>query len=639
MRSVYEAFTRHNYFPNQKEGEHELPPCFTTRRFTPELVEMIVKELDSKERRVSGYDQVEYLLTRHNNVPRKLGIIHPKAYAMLSKLIADNWEEINTVISSENSVIKPEIHTDGRILIMNYDDLTTKVKQSSSEEFSKRFRVHTDISSCYHSIYSHSLPWAAIGFRESKALLKGNAKKDHWSECLDTYTRKSKRNETLGVAIGPASSNIVVELILGRVDQELRELGFKFKRYIDDYICNTDTYEEAEAFLNILGKKLNGYKLNLNLHKTKIVDLPEPRTDGWVSDLAGCLPSNFISDNYERRKYTLLEVVNYLDRAVRLNKVTPDGSVLKYAIKSIVGDINEHSLSDVLDYTINLAWHFPLILPLLDSLLSSENVSPSEYEARLSKLVVVNANNSRSDGMAWSLYYIKKFNLKISTEACGEVIRSKDCVAMLCLYRLNVGTPHIVEFANNLLCKTEYEKDQYWLLLYELYHDDKIGEVYKGDGLFELMKSNGVTFMPEEGELSKLEMYCNYVDAMFPPMGINPCDFSDTIFLDSLDYKSWCKAPTGYITKYRNLEEVVLPIYMLSDEVEKAKWMPLIDKLNRFINGSRGYDWSSNSNFISLLGFVIRTQLGKLDYPRHSYEFTVNYFIERAILFYRGSKV
>lgn len=635
-RSVYEALTRYNYFPNQKEGESELPPCFTTSKFTPELVEEIVKRQDSRERKTLGFDQVEYLLTRHNNVPRKLGLIHPKAYANLSKVIAENWSEINVKLASENSVIRPEIHEDGRILIMNYEDFNSKIKQASSESFAKRFRVHTDISSCYHSVYSHSFPWAAIGFKQSKGLLTKKSKITHWSEDLDFYTQKSKRSETLGVAIGPASSSIVVELVLACIDRDLTNLGFKFKRYIDDYVCYANTHEEAESFLRLLGKRLNEFKLNLNLHKTHIFTLPEPRSDDWVTVLSGCLPNNFVTSEYDRRKYTLIEIVNYLDQAVRLNKVTPDGSVLKYAIKMIINQINDSSVVDVLDYIINLAWHYPLIIPLLDQLLSNENVNASVYEERINLLIIESAKNYRSDGMAWALYYIRKFQLNISTGAYGEVIRSKDCIALVSLYRINVDHFHIVEFANSLLCKSDYEKDQYWILLYELYRDKKIGEVYEGDTVFKLMKSHGVTFIPEDDcEETELEKYCFYLSIPFPSMVMDPEDFKKSIFIDHLDYENWRKAPSGYLRSPHELIEVVLPYHMLSSVVIKGRWQPLVERLSQFIVKQNYYDWSTDHNFMSLLKVVIRVQLDKIDYPESSYDFTIEYIIEKSISFYR----
>ena len=103
QRRVYEALTRFNYFPNQREGVSELPPCISTRQFTPEVAEALTAIQD----RPGGYDLVEYHVTRYNNLPRTLGLIHPKAYASLSKCIHDNWFEITPSFENEKSIIKP----------------------------------------------------------------------------------------------------------------------------------------------------------------------------------------------------------------------------------------------------------------------------------------------------------------------------------------------------------------------------------------------------------------------------------------------------------------------------------------------------------------------------------------------------
>lgn len=514
-RHLYEGLTRHNYFPNQKDSVGELPPCFSTRQYTPEIVQLLASINEPEERRKLGYDQVEYLVTRHNNVPRSLGLIHPKAYAYLSKVIYDNWDKLEKVAENERSMIKPAEHIDGRILIMNYEDVTDKTRKALNDGFGRRFRVHTDIASCFHSIYTHSIPWAAIGFDKAKAQLAKKGKRTTlWCDELDTYQRKSKRNETQGVAIGPGTSSIVVELVLGEVDRVLVENGFEFARYIDDYVCYCETYEKAQQFIQLLGKELSVYKLNINLHKTKIVELPEPLNDDWVSVLAGALPNNFIDKEYARRKLTLPEVVHYLDAAVRLNKATPDGSVLKYAVSSIIHHINDYAIESVLDYIINLAWHYPVLLPYLDILFSSDAVDTEKYAQQLNSIVAENARNRRSDGMAWPLYYVKKYSLSVSNEAYAETLKSKDCIALLCLYATGSMVEHIVGFSYDLLCKTDYEKDQYWVLLYQLFKDGLIKSPYN-DGVFELLKEHDVNFMPISGALSTTEKYCFYLNNPF----------------------------------------------------------------------------------------------------------------------------
>ena len=120
-RALYEALTRYNYFPNQRVNIGELPPSLDTRQFTPEVAEAISKLEEIKGR--FGYDLVEYKATRYNNVPRVLGLIHPRAYSSLAKCIHDNWDHLKSVTVNENSIIKPEFYpTEKRLIVMNYED-------------------------------------------------------------------------------------------------------------------------------------------------------------------------------------------------------------------------------------------------------------------------------------------------------------------------------------------------------------------------------------------------------------------------------------------------------------------------------------------------------------------------------------
>jgi hypothetical protein len=244
-----------------------------------------------------------------------------------------------------------------------------------------------------------------------------------------------------------------------------------------------------------LGQELNKFKLNLNLNKTYVVDLPEPISDDWVSELAACLPTTFIDEKYNKRKYLLPELLNYLDRAVVINKRTPDGSVLKYAVKSISSSIDDYAVPFILNYVISLSWHFPLLLPCIDNLLSHELTDPNDYTERLNEIIIENAKNYRSDGMAWPLYYLKKYQLPVSDEASDLVYKSRDCIALVCLYSLGSLKDQIIQFANGLVCKTNYEKDQYWLLLYQLYREDLTNDVYEDNQVFKVMKENEVNFL------------------------------------------------------------------------------------------------------------------------------------------------
>ncbi len=511
-RYVFEALTRFNYFPNQKDVIGEMPPLFHTVSFTPEIAEKIIS---SNLYRQGGYDQVCYSVTRHNNVPRTLGLIHPAACSYLAKTIHGNWDDVRAIMASEFSAIKPSIYADGRIMIMNYEDAETKTVRALEDSFSMRFKVETDISSCFGSIYTHSIPWAVIGFEAAKNKLKAKPKAPiEWYDYLDIYQRGAKRNETQGIAIGPASSSIVVELVLGRVDDELGKKGFKFRRYIDDYICFCSTYEDAQDFIRILASELNKFKLNLNLQKTVVTNLPDPTSDHWVSKLGMALPDLIIDAAYGRRKFLEWEVVRFLDYAVRLNKSTPDGSVLKYAVGSIIGGLEKNYSASIFLYVLSLSWHYPVLIPYLERIILACEIDVSDYVDQINLLVAENAKNRRSDGMAWSMYYLRKYELQLSDEAALAVISSEDCVALVCLLLLKPDFEELKGFINGLLDGGDYLLDQYWLLLYQYYLLGKIENPYN-DQVFPIMKKYEVNFVAHEEKITRAEQYCDYINNPF----------------------------------------------------------------------------------------------------------------------------
>nr|WP_314606575.1 antiviral reverse transcriptase Drt4 [uncultured Janthinobacterium sp.] len=509
-RHVHEALTRHNYFPNQKSVS-EIPPCFSSRSFTPEVCEILSNSHEPQNRRSIGYDLVEYSSTRYNNIPRTLSLIHPKAYSLLVTSIYKKWEDIKHICDNQNSMIRPDRHLDGRMIIMNYEDTERKVLRSLEDGFGCNFRAHTDISGCFNSVYTHSIPWAVLGFEEAKTRMENRIKPQHWSEDIDMFQRKTKRNETQGIPIGPATSTIIVELILGKIDEKLREMKFTFRRYIDDYTCFCRTYEEAERFISELNSILSKYKMQLNLHKTSIVELPRPLNDGWVSELTAALPTKIVTENKERRKFTSEEITQFLDFAIKLNQQTADGAVMKFAVGLVLYSVEDYSAQALFNYVINLAWHFPTLLPFLDALLENHQLNVAGVEQKLNLIAIDNSEKNRSDGMAWSLYIMKKHEISIGEITVSAILKSKDCIGICTLLTLNEYNDRIVIFANEICQKTTYSKDQYWLLLYQLFLKNLIGNPYPEDKCFETLKKYDVNFIPENNDLTMAERYSDSI--------------------------------------------------------------------------------------------------------------------------------
>ena len=515
---VLAALLQYNFLPNQSLQHEEMPLLLSSESFDAAVARKLVSLPRRSGGDQPGYDAVEYKLTRFNFVPRVCSIPHPRAYADLAYAIHDHWEHLEYIINNEASKLRPRQHDDGRLNIMNYGDRANEHRLNITRAFGANFVVHTDIANFYPSIYSHSVPWALVGIDVAK---KDRTKQSRWYNKLDKAIQLTKRNETKGIAIGPATSNIISEVILARVDEQLKP-RFKFTRFIDDYVAYCSTYDEAKSFLDQLGDALGLYQLTLNAGKTRIDSLPHPFLEDWVLTLAGATPKRNV-DNPSTRA-GIYGVVNFLNLAIGLAERTPDGSVLKYAARTMEAylgeEINqflnpdnfvdsdsfdlfsESSVKILLDFVINLAYFQPALLPVLEPLLEAAYVFQSsfKYIDHIRTLVNKYVDTRYSDAMAWALYYALKYDVPIDDRDAERIMEIGDCVAILLLF-LSDDAGHkqrVRKFVNQLDTDDLYLLDRYWLLLYQMFFCDEIANPYQKETTFDVMKDNEVNFIRDD---------------------------------------------------------------------------------------------------------------------------------------------
>ncbi|WP_165363617.1 RNA-directed DNA polymerase, partial [Sphingobium cupriresistens] len=75
-----------------------------------------------------------------------------------------------------------------------------------------RFVAKTDISRFYHSIYTHSIPWAFHGKAASKADRRANSA-NLFMNRLDLILRAGQDGQTIGIPVGPDASRYIAEVI------------------------------------------------------------------------------------------------------------------------------------------------------------------------------------------------------------------------------------------------------------------------------------------------------------------------------------------------------------------------------------------------------------------------------------------
>lgn len=492
---VTESLLHHNYFPNHNFDHSELPPQFSTKNISVDLMNQILEaNPESRNEKADGFDGVSYHLTRFNLLKRKLGIPHPLAQFRVIKLIHDHWKEIAPLIESENAQFPIRQHEDGRVSSMRYErpkknqhrppgpDSWNDIHSEKSQ--GAKYKVVTDIANCYPSIYTHAMPWAALG--------KPQAKIDRytgWANHLDAAIRRSKRNETMGIWTGPATSTIFAEIILCKVDNEMERDHI---RYLDDYIYYAETLDEAESFLHELSGLLAEYGLELNPSKTSISKLPTPLRPLWLREL------------YRNRPQTadIQEVLDYFDDALEVSEANLQESSVKFALNQILENRPMSSMFGLyLPRLVSLAADFPNISAGLFRLVPPTAKTNTSVDKGLNYAIRKCALNGHSDGVCWLLEVGKKLNVELEHETISCITEKVDNFMWVSLFNYGADAAiAIIEVSKEL--ETDYMSvDKNWLIHYELFAAGLIENPYENSEetsgrhrTFEMLKNAHVSF-------------------------------------------------------------------------------------------------------------------------------------------------
>jgi Reverse transcriptase (RNA-dependent DNA polymerase) len=233
---------------------------------------------------------------------RTFGIIAPKIYHDIIWYVINDWETIlkslfraNNKIHSYSFPIPITSKTEGelgnlRAGRMIYEYLTMAENDLVSEAYSYKYILKSDIKNFYPSIYTHSIAWAI----HTKEMIrkKGNRNKfnDYVGLVLDKLFQYSNDGCTNGIAIGPAISDLIAEIILSSVDTECSKIisskGIDFigVRFKDDYRFLCHSKQDAKFIIKTLQKQMSLFNLTLNENKSQAVELPEGLFRGWTAE-------------------------------------------------------------------------------------------------------------------------------------------------------------------------------------------------------------------------------------------------------------------------------------------------------------------------------------------------------------------
>lgn len=115
--------------------------------------------------------------------------------------------------------------------------------------------------------------------------------------------------------------------------------------------------------------------------------------------------------------------------------------------------------------------------------------------------------------MCWPLHIMLKHNLICDEATADKIIKSQDCAALSLLLEQNEHNDKIIDFTNKIISSDLYTKDNYWLLLYQLYFKGIINAPYQEieeNAVFETLKQHNVNFIPRNSK-TKHEEKCDEI--------------------------------------------------------------------------------------------------------------------------------
>ena len=494
-RSLEELLGR-GYFPE------ELPPPFTTKPYA-EAIRANYGTLppqffgSAKPGKVAIHNR-----PRVGSLRRALGLPNPIHQFRICNEIFHHWRELNAVFAKSKMSLSLPVSRrySGRALLPRYSMGALPLHRAAVRGTS-RYVVQADISRFYHSIYTHSIPWALHGKfvakkRRTDLRLLGNR--------LDKFIRDGQDNQTIGIPIGPDSSLAIAEAILCRIETEIpTRLKRTSLRYIDDFELGFGTLSQAEEALAELQERLSEYELALNPKKTRIIALPHPLDEPWVSELRGLTIAN--DSDAQVQHYDLLR---YFDRAFELASAHPHEHVLNYAIQKVSAVLvakrnwklyQNLMLQCILSEPGTLRYGFAQLTRYKQM---GYMVDLEGIRKVVNSLIEYHCRQAHGNEVAWAIWAAIYFGTSISVANGKRIGAMEDpVVALLALdARSRKVIPKSVAFdswKSQMTTDNLYEKQ--WLLAYEANMKKWLPSRGKGDHVnrdpaFALLKANQVHF-------------------------------------------------------------------------------------------------------------------------------------------------
>jgi len=365
-----------------------------------------------------------------------------------------------------------------------------------------RYVLVADVAEYYRTLYTHSIPWAL----HTKTFAHLPANHTNYSLLgvrIDRALRNCQSLQTNGIPVGPDTSFVIGEIVLGAADFELMKYirPVSALRFYDDYELIFEKYSDAEEALAHLHSSLGEYNLQLNAQKTRIYSLPMRLDHPWRDPIRRYQ----FGETDEAKQRALL---GYFDLVFSLKEVHPTDPIVGYAISRLesvsLTTASWGILQDLLLQTMSVEPDSLQQVAVMFAIAYAEGhpINRDALQRGISLLFNRHAVQGHGSEVAWGLWMALSFSCTIrdsnAVRALG--LMNDSAVALLALDAQDRGfLPGLDMSYWSTFMKSSELYQAHWLLSYEARVRNWLGTVGGGDhvmadGAFNFLRSAGVRF-------------------------------------------------------------------------------------------------------------------------------------------------
>ena len=488
----------------------ELPECFTSGDIVKHYIAL------KGQLSATNYSSSKpwlFSVYKSEHARRRMAIPNIYHYFKVSELLCENYEELKDVYKlSKYSLTKPstdQSNTEKRAYNRVSNNQNETRLKNESLFMDNTICIKLDISNCFDSIYTHSVAWA-IHSKEVSKQNKGD--KSLLGNRIDNCLQGLNDRQTHGILVGNAVSRLIAELILCKVDEQIKKTFPKIDmcRFVDDYTFyikgGAVSEYNADKIITYVREQLLEYDLVLNESKTTIISAPFNLGQNGIDEL---------------KSVTIKDAYLYSNRMIVIYNKYNDGALLKYGLRVLFSTIKDSDFKKVFPLLLNLWVRFPFlaeyILPIINKYRDVLSKTDRNNLLMILQSIIINGIIYRQETeVVWALWAAILFRISITSRLLNKICESNNDLAIIMVLNYLHDTASDAKFYQKALKQLENKIIQdvnligscpddekiltsHWLLIYELVAKKIIDsgifiDYIKSNQFFKKMLELGVDF-------------------------------------------------------------------------------------------------------------------------------------------------